>query len=1337
MRSFFLLGLIGLAAAQGSSSNSTASATSSASGAAITVATDGSGQYTAIGEAVTAAQNSGIPTVTILAGTYTEFVSVAGTQTVTLVGETAAAVSDWSENLVAVSAPTATPTAVSMSSGTKGVAFKNINFINNVTSSSNAVVAKLQGDYVAFYGCSLISVGATAVSSSYGTTLIAYSYIEGSDKLFYNYPTIYIYGSTISPTTSSANIVYTKGTTIDSTFYNSTVVFDTSSIEQKSGSSNTGVYLAAPNSNGAQAIFRGTSMGSFINAAGIHSSASGVQTYYGEFETSGDGSYDENTSSRQYEESLTADEVSEFTIDKVFAAAFSPYGITDLSWIDEDVLAAISSSDESQIESYNATIAAIKTYTYPTNATVNAHPDSGTVPPVDAVIVSVDGSNNASFTNLTAALDSLPNDDTNQTIFLYPGSYNEQVPSIDRSGPVRIIGYTSGSPGQSYADNEVTITYSRGLSVSPLPAGHSDAETATLATESNRISFYNIDIINTDNLDGATSSYVTLAASIYGNDIAFYGCSFIGWQDTLLTGQTNGYQYYESCYIDGAIDYIWGYSKAYFKGCTLASKRAKSCITAQSRADSSAIGGYIFDQCLFTEADGVSSDVDGTVYLGRPYSAYALVVVKNSYLDSVISPSGWKIWSTSDPRTDHIAFAEFNNSGPSNWENNTAAREAFGNATLLTEDDYPLESVMDSTEWIDMTFWNSIITPQPTVENVTAVNTTVSGNSTYDGTTPPSDAIIVSKTAIDGVTTYETIQEAINAAPTSSKTNATIFIYPGTYNEQLVLNKSGTTIFQGYSEATADYSQNQVTITQSYGVDTGADQSNSDSATVFAKGNYFYAYNVNFRNDNGTQEDIASLGFAVQSSKYAALYSCQVYGNQDTLYISGNLFTFQSYIEGNVDFIYGSGSAYFLDTTISPNEDGVSITADKRASNTTMVGMVFDQCTLQPVSGSTFTNVALGRPWNSYARVAYIYSYFDSMISAAGWNQWSTSSPQTDGVVFGEYNNYGPGASICSRADFSTQLSDDDVVQFQLANFFASTSWIDFSKINVQPFTVGVGSAQTCENVTETASSTMSSTTMSETSTSSVSLTSATATSTVTLSLAASSSTVASSTTTVSTSSTTTTVSTSSATTTTSTITSSSSTTIAPTTSSTTSSTTIPTTTSARTTTSSRTPTTTSTSSTSTQSAVAAYGQCGGANYAGSTTCVDGWTCQYQNDYYYQCVAATTTSTPTTSTTLHTSTSKATTSTTPSRTTTLRTTTTARGHTTTTAAWGRSRTTTTSSLRRTTTTAASACATAYAQCGGSGWSGATCCVSGWTCRRQNGYYSQCVSSGRKRDEFWA
>ena len=205
-------------------------------------------------------------------------------------------------------------------------------------------------------------------------------------------------------------------------------------------------------------------------------------------------------------------------------------------------------------------------------------------------------------------------------------------------------------------------------------------------------------------------------------------------------------------------------------------------MTAQSRASDTATGGYIFDQCLFTAASTATVDLTQSVYLGRPYSKFAKVVIKYSYMDSTIHPAGWKAWSTTDPRLDSITFAEYQNLGPGNWENNVADRLAFGNATLLTSDTYTLASVMASTSWIDMTYWDSIVTPQTAI----VPPVTHSGNSTV----PVDGACIVSKIVIAGEQTYPTIAECIAQLPASNAL-ATIFIYAGVYDEQLTFKYVG------------------------------------------------------------------------------------------------------------------------------------------------------------------------------------------------------------------------------------------------------------------------------------------------------------------------------------------------------------------------------------------------------------------------------------------------------------------------------------------------------------------------------------------------------------------
>lgn len=52
---------------------------------------------------------------------------------------------------------------------------------------------------------------------------------------------------------------------------------------------------------------------------------------------------------------------------------------------------------------------------------------------------------------------------------------------------------------------------------------------------------------------------------------------------------------------------------------------------------------------------------------------------------------------------------------------------------------------------------------------------------------------------------------------------------------------------------------------------------------------------------------------------------------------------------------------------------------------------------------------------------------------------------------------------------------------------------------------------------------------------------------------------------------------------------------------------------------------------------------------------------------------------------------------------------------------------TTTSAAQTTTASSGGCsAGAYAQCGGIGWTGCTTCASGYTCKKSNDYYSQCL-----------
>jgi len=62
---------------------------------------------------------------------------------------------------------------------------------------------------------------------------------------------------------------------------------------------------------------------------------------------------------------------------------------------------------------------------------------SRTSPPAGAKVVRAGTANSGEFQTISDAVASLPNDGSSQVIFIYPGTYTEQV-FISRSGPLTV-----------------------------------------------------------------------------------------------------------------------------------------------------------------------------------------------------------------------------------------------------------------------------------------------------------------------------------------------------------------------------------------------------------------------------------------------------------------------------------------------------------------------------------------------------------------------------------------------------------------------------------------------------------------------------------------------------------------------------------------------------------------------------------------------------------------------------------------------------------------------------------------------------------------------------------
>lgn len=69
-------------------------------------------------------------------------------------------------------------------------------------------------------------------------------------------------------------------------------------------------------------------------------------------------------------------------------------------------------------------------------------------------------------------------------------------------------------------------------------------------------------------------------------DSGYYGCSFYGFQDTLLANE--GLQYYRNCLITGATDFIFGQrAAAWFEKCDIRVRNGGYYITGLTSLHSS------------------------------------------------------------------------------------------------------------------------------------------------------------------------------------------------------------------------------------------------------------------------------------------------------------------------------------------------------------------------------------------------------------------------------------------------------------------------------------------------------------------------------------------------------------------------------------------------------------------------------------------------------------------------------------------------------------------------------------------------------------------------------
>jgi pectinesterase len=147
-----------------------------------------------------------------------------------------------------------------------------------------------------------------------------------------------------------------------------------------------------------------------------------------------------------------------------------------------------------------------------------------------------------------------------------------------------------------------------------------------------------------------------VAVRIDGDRVMFTTCRFLGFQDTLYPHGEKSRQYYKRCYIEGTVDFIFGWSTAVFEDCTIFCKKGGGYITAASTLPASPYG-FVFMNCKIT-----GDAPENSYYLGRPWRPDAKTVFIHCSLEKHIRPEGWHNWNKPDAEKTTF-YAEYQNTG--------------------------------------------------------------------------------------------------------------------------------------------------------------------------------------------------------------------------------------------------------------------------------------------------------------------------------------------------------------------------------------------------------------------------------------------------------------------------------------------------------------------------------------------------------------------------------------------------------------------------------------------------------------------------------------------------
>ncbi|KAF3391458.1 putative pectinesterase A [Penicillium rolfsii] len=285
----------------------------------------------------------------------------------------------------------------------------------------------------------------------------------------------------------------------------------------------------------------------------------------------------------------------------------------------------------------------------------------------------------AKFSTIQGAIDSLPHDDSSQTILILAGNYTEQL-NITRPGPLTLLGQTdhptdaaqnrvnvlwAAATSQGiYTDNVFTsvMVVAPTLNASLTGSGASGLpvpEDTPFGCRDFRT--YNMDFRNVYADQSAGPSHALSFSRANGG---FYYSGFYSYQDTVFIGKL-GNAYFYSSVIAGQTDFLYGFGTGWFEECDLVLRGCGGGITAWKGTNTTytnKFGAYIHNSTIKAANSSVEAVNKGKCALGRPWNSAHRSIFANTYEDTSIAASGYVLWSS--PITNQTLMAEYKDFGP-------------------------------------------------------------------------------------------------------------------------------------------------------------------------------------------------------------------------------------------------------------------------------------------------------------------------------------------------------------------------------------------------------------------------------------------------------------------------------------------------------------------------------------------------------------------------------------------------------------------------------------------------------------------------------------------------